>query len=75
MKPSFSNIWGPEGWFVWAFGGDLPGSKNGSYNPEGYLIEEVGPKGLKNKGKNEMNAWHQRLEKERPAGCPFAFAR
>ena len=74
-KPSFINRWGPEGWFVWIFGGDVPGSKGDRYIPEGYAFEEVGPRAMKKKGLEETKAWEGKLRDERPAGCPFAFAR
>ncbi|PBP24545.1 hypothetical protein BUE80_DR004567 [Diplocarpon rosae] len=72
-KPTFLNRWGPEGWFVWAFGGDVPGSKGDLYLPEGYKFEEIGPRSLRNRGAEEMKAWEDTLTEERPAGCPFAF--
>jgi hypothetical protein len=74
-KPGFWNRWGPEGWFIWLSGGDVPGSKGDLYSPQGYKFEEVGPKGMKNKGLAEMQAWEQKLDAERPLGCPFAVAR
>ncbi|TVY81896.1 Mycophenolic acid synthesis protein B [Lachnellula suecica] len=72
-KPGFMNRWGPEAWFVKAFGGSVPGDKGKTFCPEGYKIEEMGPKGMK-KGLAEMKATEQRLKTERPLGCPFAFA-
>lgn len=60
---------------VWKFGGDVPGSKGDTYIPEGYKFEEVGPKVMKNKGQEETRAWEEKIRAERPAGCPFAFAR
>ncbi|KAH7330067.1 hypothetical protein BKA65DRAFT_508404 [Rhexocercosporidium sp. MPI-PUGE-AT-0058] len=74
-KPGFLNRWGPEGLFVRLAGGDVPGSKGGLYLPEGYKFEEVGPKIMKNRGLEETKAWEEKLMAERPAGCPFAFAR
>lgn len=73
-KPGFLNRWGPEGLFVWLAGGDRPGSKGDFYIPEGYKIEEVGPKIMKNRGLEETRIWEEKLMTERPAGCPFAFA-
>jgi hypothetical protein len=69
-KPSFLNRWGPEAWFVWASGGDVPGSKGDLYIPQGYVFEEVGPEYMKNKGLEEMKAGEEKLRAERPAGCP-----
>ncbi|CZT05072.1 uncharacterized protein RAG0_11314 [Rhynchosporium agropyri] len=74
-KPGFFNRWGPEGWFVRLAGGDVPGSKGDLYLPDGYKFEEVGPKSMKNQGLNQTKAWEEKLMAERPAGCPFAFAR
>jgi hypothetical protein len=45
------------------------------YIPQGYILEEVGPAYMKNKGLEEMEAGEEKLRAERPAGCPFAFAR
>lgn len=74
-KPGFLNRWGPEALFVWLAGGDVPGEKGGLYIPEGYKFDEVGPKIMKNRGLDETKAWEEKLMAERPAGCPFAFAR
>lgn len=74
-KPGFLNRWGPEAWFVWYMGGDVPGSKGSQYSPEGYSFEEVGPRIMKNRGIDETRRWEEKLKAERPAGCPFAFAK
>jgi hypothetical protein len=74
-KPGFVNRWGPEGWFVWFNGGDVPGSKGDKYIPQGYRFEEVGPKGMKNKGMDDWKGWEEKVKSDRPAGCPFAFSR
>jgi hypothetical protein len=73
-KPGFLNRWGPEAWFVWASGGDVPGSKGDEYIPQGYRFEDVGPKGMKGKGLEDMKAGMESVKSDRPAGCPFAFA-
>jgi hypothetical protein len=73
IKPGFLNRWGPEAWFIWASGGEIPGTKGDFYIPQGYLFEEVGPNGMKNKGLAEMKATEEKLRVERPP-CPFAFA-
>jgi hypothetical protein len=75
VEPGFMNRWGPEAWFVWAFGRDLPGSKGEMFCPQGYVMSEVGPNGLKNKGAKETKAFEEKLWVERPSGCPFAFGR
>lgn len=53
----------------------MPGAKGDTYLPEGYLFEEIGPKGMKNRGLEETRAMEERLMEERPSGCPFAFKR
>ena len=73
-KPTFLNRWGLEAWFVWAMGGQVPGSDK-KFLPEGYVFQEVGPNGLRNKGAKEVEAWEEKLRAERPAGCPFAFSK
>ncbi|CZR70149.1 uncharacterized protein PAC_20050 [Phialocephala subalpina] len=75
IKPGFLNRWGPEAWFVWYMGGDVPGSKGSQYSPEGYSFQEVGPKIMKNRGLEETRMWEEKLKAERPTGCPFAFAK
>lgn len=74
-KPGFMNRWGPEAWFVWFMGGNIPSFQNKHFLPEGYRFEEVGPYNMKNKGAQGMEAWEEKLKAERPAGCPFAFAK
>ncbi|KAK9384201.1 hypothetical protein V1515DRAFT_612423 [Lipomyces mesembrius] len=74
-KTGLLNRWGPEGWFVWAFGGDAPGSKGDRYIPKGYLFEEVGPIIMNNKWLEETRAWEEKLRVERPVRCPLAFGR
>lgn len=57
---------------MWAAGGYLPGDR-ADFAPEGYKIEELGPKGMKGKGGEEMRRVEEKLRSERPLGCPFAF--
>jgi hypothetical protein len=75
-KPTFWNRWGPIALFTWAMGGVVPGGKDGvKYSPDGYKFEEVGPDAEKAKGIPQLKAWEEKITKERPAGCPFAFTR
>lgn len=69
------NRWGLEAWFVWFSGGSIPSFQSKQYLPEGYTIGEVGPDGMKNKGLKEAEEWEEKLKVERPAGCPFLFAK
>lgn len=43
------------------------------YQPEGYLIEELGPDHMKGKGLDEMKRDQEILERQDRAGCPFTF--
>jgi hypothetical protein len=74
-KPGFINRWGIEAWFVWISGGNIPSYRSKQYLPEGYTIVEVGPDSMKNKGLEEVKSWEEKLKAERPAGCPFLFAK
>ncbi|KAB5558279.1 hypothetical protein GE09DRAFT_107285 [Coniochaeta sp. 2T2.1] len=49
VKPSLWLRWGLGAVCLRLFGGFVPG--DGKYHPEGYLIWEVGPKGMKGKGR------------------------
>ncbi|KAH8592436.1 hypothetical protein B0O99DRAFT_517537 [Bisporella sp. PMI_857] len=74
-KPTFLNRWGPEGWLVRLLGGVVPGSEGKRYEPDGYLISEVGPDRFRDKGVKETDAYEAKLNAERPRGCPFAFGK
>jgi len=69
-KPTFWNRWGPEAWFVRLSGGTVPGEKE--WLPEGYKIEEVGPRGVKGKGAKDLQEQEVRIREVRGLGCPFA---
>jgi hypothetical protein len=74
VRPSVAGRWGFTAWLVWFLGGELPGDKGNLFHPEGYIIEEVGPKNMLGRGRQEMQSWEMRLQNERPTGCPFAFS-
>lgn len=75
VPSTFWNRWGPRGMMSWAAGGDVPGDNPAMYHPDGYVLGEVGPERLRNKGGKEAAEIEEKLQRERPAGCPFAFAR
>lgn len=70
-KPGAWNNWGPIALFKWLSGGDLPGTKGNLYYPEGYRIEEIGPRSMEGKGRDEMRKMEEKIRTERPVGCPF----
>jgi hypothetical protein len=73
VKPSIANRWSPEALLQWVLGFDVPGMKGNRYWPQGYLIKEVGPEEMINKGQDLMTEWEQKLTIERPSGCPFSI--
>jgi hypothetical protein len=74
LKPNFFNRWGPEALMVRFMGGDVPGEKGDLYSPHGFTFEEVGPRNMAGKGKDEMGKTEELLQKTRTNGCPFAFS-
>lgn len=72
VKPGFLNRYSPLALIMAALGHDVPGDKSGEYFPEGYNIEDIGPKNMLGKGSEEMLTTFEILRKERTAGCPFA---
>jgi len=61
-----------QSWMKWLSGKPIPDGKN--YQPEGYLIPEIGPKNLNGKGKQEFEATRTKLKKQSRGGCPFVSA-
>ena len=70
VRPTVWNRWGPVALFTRLMGGHVPGAPQ--FVPEGYLFEEIGPKGLAGKGLAAMQAWEDKMGRERPSGCPFS---
>ncbi len=71
VKPTFKRRWGSKAWITRLLGRKLPGDDCNKYNPEGYLISEVGPASQKGKGGAEMEATEVRLKEANRGGCPF----
>lgn len=74
VKPTFKRRWGAKAWVTWMMGRKLPGDDGNRYNPEGYLISEVGPVRLASSGAKEMEVDLIRLRQANPGGCPFIFS-
>ncbi|KAL8766048.1 MAG: hypothetical protein Q9209_007077 [Squamulea sp. 1 TL-2023] len=72
ILPTFRNRWGPGALFtrLKGDGGLIPGNER-KYMPEGFLTKELGPIGLMDRGKEEMEEEMKRLEVEGGGGCPF----
>ncbi|KAH8645366.1 hypothetical protein BX600DRAFT_504261 [Xylariales sp. PMI_506] len=47
VEPTVMARWGPRALWLRLIGGTVPGGK---YNPEGYIISNIGPEAFKNKG-------------------------
>jgi hypothetical protein len=75
VKPTFQRRWGLRAWVTWLLGRKLPGDDGNKYNPEGYLISQVGPASLKGSGKIEMDADLDRMRMTNPGGCPFLLTK
>ena len=71
VKPTFKRRWGSKAWVTWLLGRKLPGDDGNRYNPEGYLIKEVGPSRLKKAGSDEMQADLTRIRNDGLGCCPF----
>lgn len=72
VKPTFKRRWGGRAWMTWTLGRKLPGDDGNKYNPEGYLIAEVGPIKMAGSGKAEMKCDLDRIRGSNPGGCPFS---
>ena len=65
--------WWPSTWFADIMGRPQPADHDERYMPEGYLITEVGPKALRDTGREEMDEQKRRIQMLNPrSGCPFA---
>ena len=72
VKPTFKRRWGARAWMTRLLGRKLPGDDGNKYNPEGYLISEVGPSRLAKCGAAEVHAEMLKIRRSRPGGCPFS---
>lgn len=73
IEPRFSNRWGFTALMRRAAGKPVPGDEGEKFMPKGYVISEVGPEGLRGRGKNEMAETRTKLvNDEGRYGCPFS---
>lgn len=70
MEPTLRNRWGVQAWLKWAGGKPIPGGA--LYKPQGYLIEEVGPKAQEKRGLKEFEEGKEELMRAGRGGCPFS---
>jgi hypothetical protein len=68
IKATFAQRWGPLSLWRRLIGKPVPGP---AFDSNGYKIEEMGPKPLKNSGKVEQAENESKLLKMDRSGCPF----
>ncbi|KAF2088755.1 hypothetical protein K490DRAFT_72476 [Saccharata proteae CBS 121410] len=73
VEPTFVERWSPKSWVKWLAGKPYPGDKK--FKPEGYRIQDVGPKSMEGKGMDDFSRTREKLLAQGRGGCPFAFAR
>ncbi|XP_044720154.1 Dephospho-CoA kinase [Hirsutella rhossiliensis] len=66
------NRWGPLAWLVWATGGMIPGDGGPAMKPEGFLFEDLGPKGKMGKGIEATAHLAEVAQGKLSKGCPFS---
>jgi hypothetical protein len=71
IKPTFFNRWNFNAMLIRLTGGVLPGDEGTTYHPEGHKLSELGPEGMRGKGKPEMAAMRQHLIHNERVGYPF----
>jgi hypothetical protein len=49
----------------------MPGDCGNKFYPQGYLIDEMGPKAFEGKGKEQMARTKELLKREQASMCPF----
>lgn len=67
---TFWTRWGPLALITRVLQGSVPGPAK--WQPEGFLMREVGPAEKREKGVEDMIAWEQKLKVERTGGCPYS---
>ncbi|KAF2842148.1 hypothetical protein M501DRAFT_928154 [Patellaria atrata CBS 101060] len=68
VPATFGNRYGLGAWMNWLAGRPIPEKK---FRPEGFLIEEIGPRRMEGKGMDEFKEMKERLMRAGRGGCPF----
>lgn len=73
VKPTLIRRWGPAAWITSLLGYSVPGDDGNKYHPNGYTLADVGPNGLRGKGRKEMDETRACLARANRGGCPFSL--
>ncbi|KAL4913312.1 streptococcal 67 kDa myosin-cross-reactive antigen like family-domain-containing protein [Aspergillus aurantiobrunneus] len=71
VKPTIWNRWGPKAWVSRLMGMPLPGDEDDKYYPQGFDLEDLGPKYFEGKGRKTVAEIREHLKKERRGQAPF----
>lgn len=75
VRPTVWNRWGLQSWKCWIMGLPIPGNDGDRYWPNGYKIQEIGPRAMQGKGGDYARDSKEKLVAERMRGSPFARAK
>ena len=73
VKPTLRRRWGPGACITRLLGYNVPGDDGNKYHPKGYTLADVGPRGLRGKGRKEMDETRACLGRGNRGGCPFSL--
>ena len=75
VKPTFWTLWGPTALSKRLLFGIMPGEEGDKYQPEGYIIKELGPAYRLGKGEAEMEETRVGLRERRAMSgkCPMSL--
>ena len=71
VKPTLWNRYGPLAWSNRAMGLPLPGDDGNTYFPQGFKVDEVGPRSLSGRGATFAEEAKEKVTKMRMNRCPF----
>ena len=72
VRPTFWQRVNPQAWLFWMIGKPVPGDGD-NLQPEGYKINEVGPKHMVKLGQDATESTKQELLKKDFGRCPFGI--
>ena len=73
VRGTFWRRWNPMAMLSWTLGSQLPGDNGSHFKPQGFVFEDIGPKGAVGKGADEMERIQETLHlKSAGNSCPFS---